>query len=194
MPDLIRNRILAIDFTGGVKGASGKTRPNMEIQMQVCDSKGNVVPDSLSHGETVVCSRDAASLSITDIENPSIDRPGLESTYRSVVHYHVGKIQWNEVIKVSVKTEHFSGSHLRFTFRHCGRNDVKERSLPFAMSFLKLVNNFDGTALKDGPHDLCVYKIEKTGRDFENAKYLALEEYRTNAESLEKKQVTKDYG
>ena len=70
---------------------------------------------------------------------------------------------------------------------------MKERSLPFAMAFLKLVNNFDGTALKDGSHELCVYKIEKSGKDFENGKYLGLEEYQKN-QYLEKKQVKEQYG
>ena len=146
--------------------------------MEVCGSDGKIIHDSLSHGETVSLAG---------------DRTGVESTYRSIVHYHVGKIQWNEMIKVSVSTDHFAGSHLRFTFRHCSRNDVKERSQPFAMAFLKLVNSFDGTALKDDKHDLCVYKIEKSGRDFENGKYLGLEEYRDKM-FLDKKHVSKEYG
>ena len=160
--------------------------------MQVCDNRGNVIPDSLSNGETVNCTTDPSTRDSQNIENS-----GLESTYRSVVHYHVGKLSWNEVIKVSVKTEHFSGSHLRFTFRHCGRNDVKERPPPIAMAFLKLVDVYAGTALKDGAHDLCVYKIEKNGKAFETGKYLNLDEYREKASYLdknEKKQMKAAHG
>ena len=151
--------------------------------MEVCDAKGNVVPDSLSGGET------AAYIPLGESrDHQNIDSSGLESIYRTVVHYHVGKITWNEVVKVSVSTEDFSGCHLRFTFRHCGRNDVKNRSAPIALGFLKLVNTFDGTALKDGEHSLCVYKIEKNGQDFENGKYLneRMEELRDKTQYLEK--------
>ena len=173
------------------KGGSS-TKPNMEVTMQVCDNQGNVIPDALSHGETVNCTTDP-----TTRHSQQNGSSGLESTYRSVVHYHVGKITWNEVVKVSVKTEDFSGAHLRFAFRHCGRNDVKERPPPIAMAFLKLVNTFDGTAIKDGQHDLCVYKVEKHGRDFENGKYLGEEELREKAnykDKSERKQMKSQLG
>ena len=181
-------------FVANFKGGSA-TKPNMEVTMQVCDTSGNVVADSLSCGETAVCSNPDGS--IRDSHN--IDSSGLESVYRTVVHYHVGRITWNEVIKVSVSTEQFSGCHLRFTFRHCGRNDAKQRPLPVALGFLKLVNPFDGTALKDGEHYISVYKIEKNGQEFENGKYLneKMEEYRDKMvyiDKNEKKQIKDQYG
>ena len=155
--------------------AKSKTKPNIEVTMQVCDSQGNVVLDSLSHGETIIFCNNP-----TMTHMGSLEVAGLDSTYRGLVYYHVAKrlkIQWNETVRVSVNPDTFSGSHLRFTFRHCSRNDIKERSLPFAMAYLRLIDS-DGMALRNGTHELCVYKIEKNGREFENAKYLELEEYK----------------
>ena len=167
------------NITASFKAGTGGQRPNMEVTMEVCDSRGNVVPDSLSSGETVPCNQEAR-------QSQNLGSGGLESVYRTCVHYHVGKIEWNEVAKVSVNTEYFSGCHLRFTFRHMGRNDVKERPKPIALAFLKLVNNFDGTAVRDGDHSLCVYKIEKNNTTYENGSYLQLSEYADTRLQLDK--------
>ena len=150
--------------------------------MEVCDESGQVVPDSLSSGESVACNEEAR-------KSQNLGTSGLESAYRTCVLYHVGKIEWNEVVKVSVGTEHFSGCHLRFTFRHMGRNDVKDRPKPIALAFLKLVNIFDGTAVRDGDHNLCVYKIEKGNTEYENGSYLSLQEYSSTVLQLDKKDL-----
>ena len=139
--------------------------------MQVCDSQGNILPDSLSHGETISCN-DSSKHS-----TKNRDSIGLQSTYHSLVYYHLAKISWNEIVKISLNPDKFCGSHLKFIFRHCSRNDVKERPAPFAMAYLRLVDA-NGTTLRNGNHDLCVYKVEGNGRDFEKAMYLGFEEYR----------------
>ena len=154
--------------------------PNIEVTMQVCDDKGDIVPDSLSHGEIASCN----DSSKPDTKNRG--SIGLESVYRSLVYYHLAKINWNEVVKISVNPDKFCGSHLKFTFRHCSRNDVKERPAPFAMAYLRLVDS-TGTTLRNGNHDLCVYKVERNGRDIENAMYLDSGEYRDETETKPRK-------
>ena len=156
--------------------------------MEVCDSRGHVVPDSISSGEIVACNHEARL-------SQNLGSEGLESAYRTCVHYHVGDIQWNEIVKVSVSTERFSDCHLRFTFRHMGRNDVKDRPKPIALAFLKLVN-IDGTAIEDSDHSLCVYKIEKNNTTFESGTYLDLIELAQKIQSLDKndlKQMKNDH-
>ena len=108
----------------------------MEVTMEVCDGSGKALLESLSSGESVACNEEAR-------QSQNLSSSGLEQVYRTCVLYHVGKIEWNEVVKVSVNTEDLSGCHLRFTFRHMGRNDVKERPKPIALAFIKLVNIFD---------------------------------------------------
>jgi hypothetical protein len=51
--------------------------------------------------------------------------------------------------------------HLRFTFKHRSRNEAKEKQgpTPWALAYLKLVNDTNGTTVKDGYHDLLVYKV-----------------------------------
>ena len=53
--------------------------------------------------------------------------------------------------------------HLRFTFKHRSRNEAREKlgPAPWALAYLKLVNDSNGTTVRDGVHDLLVYKIEK---------------------------------
>ena len=164
------------------KVGTGGQRPNMEVTMEVCDGSGKALLESLSSGESVACNEEAR-------KSQHLSSSGLEHVYRTCVLYHVEKIEWNEVVKVSVNTEDLSGCHLRFTFRHMGRNDVKERPKPIALAFLKLVNSFDGTAVRDGDHNLCVYKIEKGNTEYENGSYLCLKEYSSTVLQLDQKDL-----
>jgi len=48
---------------------------------------------------------------------------------------------------------------LRFGFRHLAKFEEKDReSKTFAFSFLELMEE-DGTTIRDGSHELCVYKV-----------------------------------
>jgi hypothetical protein len=48
---------------------------------------------------------------------------------------------------------------------HRSRNEAKEKlgPAPWALSYLKLVNDTNGTTVKDGYHDLLVYKAQSCG-------------------------------
>lgn len=71
--------------------------------------------------------------------------------------------------------------HLRFTFKHRSRNEAREKlgPAPWALAYLKLVNDSNGTTVRNGGHDLLVYKIEKRF-DLGNPTYLDLPSLTTN--------------
>lgn len=67
---------------------------------------------------------------------------------------------------------------IQFIYR--SRNEAKEKAgpSPWALSYLKLVNESNGTTVKDGFHDLLVYKIDKKF-DINSPSYLELPSIKT---------------
>ncbi len=50
-------------------------------------------------------------------------------------------------------------SHLRIAFRHVAKNELKNKAeKTFAFTYLKIMND-DGSIIKDGLHELYVYKV-----------------------------------
>ncbi|XP_040577137.1 dedicator of cytokinesis protein 1 [Lepeophtheirus salmonis] len=145
LPSDVRNDLYITLSYGEFSRLDKRQDRNVEVMVELCDnSMGDDVEGGISPGV---------------LGTSSLCPP--RRCYSSVVYRHEAKPRWNEIIKISVPVDKFANSHLRFLFRHRSRSETKEKSVPWAFAFLKLVNDVDGTALKNGRHELLVYKIDK---------------------------------
>uniref|UniRef100_A0A8C8AW93 C2 DOCK-type domain-containing protein n=1 Tax=Otus sunia TaxID=257818 RepID=A0A8C8AW93_9STRI len=147
MPGDVRNDIYLTLVQGEFDKGSKKTQKNVEVTVCVCDESGSVVQNVIYHGAG--------------------DRPASE--YRSVVYYQQRHQRWMETVKVCTSRGDWAGLGLQPS-PWAASKDKSERI--FSMAFVKLMRP-DGTTLRDGEHDLVLYKGDS--RKLEDASaYLTL--------------------
>uniref|UniRef100_A0A4W3GFE8 Dedicator of cytokinesis protein 2-like n=1 Tax=Callorhinchus milii TaxID=7868 RepID=A0A4W3GFE8_CALMI len=139
MPGDVRNDIYVTLVQGEFDKQNKTTQKNVEVTMCVCDEYGSVIPNAICQGAG--------------------DRP--VTRYQSVVYYQLRQQRWMETVKVAIPIEDVHKTHLRFTFKHRSSGDSKDKSEKiFAMAYVKLMK-LDGTTLRDGEHDLILYKVQR---------------------------------
>ncbi|XP_013408174.1 dedicator of cytokinesis protein 3-like, partial [Lingula anatina] len=130
MPGEVRNDFYFSIHRGDFEKGKKTAQKNVEARVVVLDDKGNEMKECLSAG--------------------SGELNGDE--YKSFIMYHHNKTVWNEIVKICLPIDQFPLCHVRFEFRHCSTQKPKHL---FSFGFIRL---HDGVTIRDGKHELILYK------------------------------------
>ncbi|GFT91555.1 dedicator of cytokinesis protein 3 [Trichonephila clavipes] len=149
MPGDVRNDLYLTLEKGDFEKGGKSTGKNIEATIFLVNSEGLILEKCINPG--------------SGHENVS--------KYHSVVLYHNNTPRWVEMIKLAVPIEKFDGAHVRIEYRHCSTRDKEKKLLGF--SFIQLMDD-KGTILKNGSHELYVYKCEDGPKLQDPRAYLSL--------------------
>ncbi|KAK4687917.1 hypothetical protein P7C73_g2195, partial [Tremellales sp. Uapishka_1] len=125
------------------KAVTPHNQGNVQITLEVRNTDGNVVPDAIYAGGS--------------------GEPPM-SQYHSLVFYHNDRPTYGELIKISPPAQ-AGNCHLFLVFRSRSKEktsqgiDSSELEKPFAFAYLPLFSTRN--CIKDGLHDLVLYRMEK---------------------------------
>ena len=119
-------------FEKGKPGTSGR---NIEVVLSVLDGDGLEVAGAVVAASSGGC-------------------------HNSAVFYHNNNPHWDETFRLQIPVEMFQrlGCHLRLDYYHCSVKEKQERKM-VGFSWLEVMTA-DGTVIKDGEHELAVYKAD----------------------------------
>ncbi|XP_066992689.2 dedicator of cytokinesis protein 3 [Anabrus simplex] len=150
MPGDVRNDLYLALERGEFERGGKSTGKNIEATILVLDSDGKV------------------------LENCLWGASGSDGAdeYQSMIIYHHNSPWWAETIRLAVPIDKFYGSHIRIEYRHCSTRDKIDNKRLFGFSFARLMEA-GGATLRDGQHELYIYKCEERSR-LEPSAYLQL--------------------
>lgn len=124
------------------KGVAPVNNGNVQVTIEVRRQDGTVISEAIFSGGS--------------------GEPPM-AHYHSLVFHHNDKPTFGELVKVSLPVR-AEDCHLFLTFRSRGKDrslgyESAELEKPFAFAYLPLIR--DSACLKDGSHDLVLYRMEK---------------------------------
>jgi dedicator of cytokinesis protein 3 len=154
-PDVVRNDIYMklwsasfVPFTantGSVRGRKSLATGNqgdVQVSIEVRTADGTTITDAIHAGGS---------------GEPAI------STFHSIVFHHTDQPTFGEMLKISLDRQ-LTDCHVFLSFRSRSRDrpaalDPHELEKPFAFAYMPLMAS--STCVKDGVHDLVLYRMEK---------------------------------